>query len=136
MAASGNIYRHEYEDVAARRVWRTLMVSLPLLLAVIEQELQMLDQSSLASRVHPGEGSVMSNENHIAWVTLKLEFPDDVGVRLEKVAQDAGLSLKCYCVRVLLKHLLKDASSDQKERWQRQIPAASRRNGCDDGTEL
>ena len=29
MAAAGNIYRHEYEDVAARRVWRTLTISLP-----------------------------------------------------------------------------------------------------------
>jgi uncharacterized protein with HEPN domain len=28
MAAAGNIYRHEYEDVAARRVWHTLNVSL------------------------------------------------------------------------------------------------------------
>ncbi len=44
MAAAGNIYRHEYEDVAALRVWRTLTVSLPLLLAVIEHELQRLDQ--------------------------------------------------------------------------------------------
>jgi len=39
MAAAGNIYRHEYEDVAARRVWRTLTVSLPLLRVVIEGEL-------------------------------------------------------------------------------------------------
>jgi uncharacterized protein with HEPN domain len=39
MAAAGNIYRHEYEDVAARRVWRTLTVSLPLLRVVIEREL-------------------------------------------------------------------------------------------------
>jgi uncharacterized protein with HEPN domain len=39
MAAAGNIYRHEYEDVAASRVWRTLTVSLPLLREVIEQEL-------------------------------------------------------------------------------------------------
>ena len=39
MAAAGNIYRHEYEDVAARRVWRTLAVSLPLLRVVIEREL-------------------------------------------------------------------------------------------------
>jgi uncharacterized protein with HEPN domain len=31
MAAAGNIYRHEYEDVAARRVWLTLTMSLPLL---------------------------------------------------------------------------------------------------------
>jgi uncharacterized protein with HEPN domain len=44
MAAAGNIYRHEYEDVAAQRVWQTLTVSLPLLLAVIEEELQTLDQ--------------------------------------------------------------------------------------------
>lgn len=43
MAAAGNIYRHEYEDVAARRVWRTLTVSLPALLAVVEQELEKLD---------------------------------------------------------------------------------------------
>ena len=54
VAGAGNIYRHEYEDVAARQVWRTLTVSLPLLLAVIEQELQMLDQPS---RADPGEAS-------------------------------------------------------------------------------
>jgi len=46
IAAAGNIYRHEYEVVAARRVWQTLTVSLPLLLAVIEEELQALDESS------------------------------------------------------------------------------------------
>jgi uncharacterized protein with HEPN domain len=39
MAAAGNIYRHEYEDVAARRVWRTLTISLPTLRAVVEAEL-------------------------------------------------------------------------------------------------
>jgi uncharacterized protein with HEPN domain len=39
MAAAGNIYRHEYEDVAAGRVWQTLNVSLPKLLGVIEGEL-------------------------------------------------------------------------------------------------
>ena len=39
MAAAGNIYRHEYEDVAASRVWRTLTISLPILRVVIEQEL-------------------------------------------------------------------------------------------------
>ena len=42
MAAAGNIYRHEYEDVAARRVWRTVTVSLPPLRIVIEQELSSL----------------------------------------------------------------------------------------------
>jgi len=31
MAAAGNIYRHDYEDVAARRVRRTLTISLPAL---------------------------------------------------------------------------------------------------------
>jgi len=43
MAGAGNIYRHEYEDVVARRVWRTLTVSLPSLRAVIDQELAALD---------------------------------------------------------------------------------------------
>jgi uncharacterized protein with HEPN domain len=42
MAAAGNIYRHQYEDVAARRVWRTVTVSLPPLRIVIEQELAAL----------------------------------------------------------------------------------------------
>ena len=42
MAAAGNIYRHEYEDVAARGVWDTLTHHLPPLLAVIEQELAAL----------------------------------------------------------------------------------------------
>ena len=39
MAAAGNVYRHEYEDVAARRVWETLTTSLPLLRAAIVEEL-------------------------------------------------------------------------------------------------
>lgn len=43
MAAAGNIYRHEYEDVAARRIWRTLSASLPLLYDVVVQELAALD---------------------------------------------------------------------------------------------
>jgi uncharacterized protein with HEPN domain len=43
MAAAGNIFRHEYEDVAASRVWRTLTVSLPLLQNVIVQELGAFD---------------------------------------------------------------------------------------------
>jgi uncharacterized protein with HEPN domain len=42
MAAAGNIYRHEYEDVAARRLWQTLRVSLPSLRAVVEVELARL----------------------------------------------------------------------------------------------
>ena len=39
MAAAGNIYRHEYEDVAVRGVWDTLSQHLPPLRIVIEQEL-------------------------------------------------------------------------------------------------
>jgi uncharacterized protein with HEPN domain len=42
IAGAGNIYRHEYEDVTARRVWRTLTLRLPPLRAAIEQELAML----------------------------------------------------------------------------------------------
>jgi uncharacterized protein with HEPN domain len=43
MAAAGNIYRHEYEDVAVREVWDTLSLHLPALRRVIEQELAALD---------------------------------------------------------------------------------------------
>jgi uncharacterized protein with HEPN domain len=43
MAASGNFYRHEYEDVAARRVWDTVQNHLPPLRAVIERELATLN---------------------------------------------------------------------------------------------
>jgi uncharacterized protein with HEPN domain len=39
MAAAGNFYRHNYEDVLPRRVWKTLHEDLPPLRAVIEQEL-------------------------------------------------------------------------------------------------
>ena len=39
MAAAGNIYRHEYEDVSVRGVWDTLSQHLPPLRIVIEQEL-------------------------------------------------------------------------------------------------
>ena len=39
MAGAGNVYRHDYEDVAARYVWETVQRSLPPLRVVIEQEL-------------------------------------------------------------------------------------------------
>jgi len=42
MAAAGNIYRHEYEDVTVRGVWDTLSLHLPPLRIVIEHELPML----------------------------------------------------------------------------------------------
>jgi len=39
MAAAGNFYRHNYEDVLPRRAWKTLHEDLPPLRAAIEQEL-------------------------------------------------------------------------------------------------
>ena len=39
MAAAGNVYRHSYEDVTARRVWKTLHDHLPALRTVVEKEL-------------------------------------------------------------------------------------------------
>ncbi len=43
MAGAGNVYRHDYEDVAARRVWNTVHRALPPLLVVVETELAILD---------------------------------------------------------------------------------------------
>lgn len=39
MAAAGNIYRHNYDGIAARRIWETVQRALPALRKVIEQEL-------------------------------------------------------------------------------------------------
>jgi uncharacterized protein with HEPN domain len=39
MAAAGNVYRHNYEDVLPQRVWKTLRVDLPPLRHLIEKEL-------------------------------------------------------------------------------------------------
>ena len=39
MAAAGNVYRHDYEDVAAQVVWDTVQHALPPLKIVIDQEL-------------------------------------------------------------------------------------------------
>jgi uncharacterized protein with HEPN domain len=46
MAGAGNIYRHDYEDVAAQFVWETVRRSLSPLRAVIEQELTQLDRNA------------------------------------------------------------------------------------------
>jgi uncharacterized protein with HEPN domain len=40
MAAAGNFYRHNYEDVTPRRVWKTLREDLPPLRAAIDHELK------------------------------------------------------------------------------------------------
>jgi uncharacterized protein with HEPN domain len=39
MAAAGNVYRHDYEDVLAQLVWETVRTALPSLRAVIEEEI-------------------------------------------------------------------------------------------------
>jgi uncharacterized protein with HEPN domain len=39
MAGAGNIYRHDYEDVAAQHVWDALQIDLPPLRVVIDHEL-------------------------------------------------------------------------------------------------
>jgi uncharacterized protein with HEPN domain len=40
MAGAGNVYRHDYEDVAAEFVWETVTRALPSLQAAIEAELE------------------------------------------------------------------------------------------------
>jgi uncharacterized protein with HEPN domain len=46
IAAAGNIYRHQYEDVLEQRVWRTLKDSVPVLLRVALDELSRLPDVS------------------------------------------------------------------------------------------
>ena len=43
MAGAGSVYRHDYEEVDAEEVWVTVQDHLPLLCAVVEHELSMLD---------------------------------------------------------------------------------------------
>jgi uncharacterized protein with HEPN domain len=40
VAGSGNIYRHNYEDVLERRVWQTIHEALPPLQALIDAQLK------------------------------------------------------------------------------------------------
>ncbi|MBV8927004.1 MAG: DUF86 domain-containing protein [Bradyrhizobium sp.] len=42
MAGAGNVYRHDYEDVAAQFVWDTVQWALPPLEAVVEEEIKRL----------------------------------------------------------------------------------------------
>lgn len=43
MAGAGNVYRHEYEDVAAKLVWDTVQFALPPLRDVVEREIASRD---------------------------------------------------------------------------------------------
>ena len=42
MPGAGNVYRHDYEDVAAQLVWDTVLKALPPLRLVIKGEMQRL----------------------------------------------------------------------------------------------
>jgi len=42
IAGAGNVYRHDYEDVAAKLVWDTVQLALPPLQAAIAQEIELL----------------------------------------------------------------------------------------------
>jgi uncharacterized protein with HEPN domain len=45
MAAAGNVYRHDYEDVAARYVWDTVKRHLPALRLVMVEELERISKA-------------------------------------------------------------------------------------------
>lgn len=51
IAGAGNVYRHDYEDVAAKMVWDTVQLALSPLLAVVALEIERLysqpDESGL-----------------------------------------------------------------------------------------
>ena len=44
IAGAGNIYRHDYEDVQAKIIWRTVQGSLDALLAAVADELVRLPE--------------------------------------------------------------------------------------------
>ena len=54
IAGAGNIYRHDYEDVAARVVWDTVQLALPHLQSVVSQELELLSGSADPEGASPG----------------------------------------------------------------------------------
>lgn len=43
MAGAGNVYRHGYDDVAARRIWETVRLALPPLRKVVEEKLARIE---------------------------------------------------------------------------------------------
>jgi uncharacterized protein with HEPN domain len=45
MASAGNVYRHDYEDVAAGFIWETVQRALPPLKVVVEQEVARVDRN-------------------------------------------------------------------------------------------
>lgn len=45
IAGAGNVYRHDYEDIAPKLVWDTVQVALPPLLSAIALEIERLGPS-------------------------------------------------------------------------------------------
>jgi uncharacterized protein with HEPN domain len=43
MAGAGNVYRHDYEDIAAKLVWDTVQLALPPLRDVVAREIAALE---------------------------------------------------------------------------------------------
>jgi uncharacterized protein with HEPN domain len=43
MVGAGNVYRHGYDDVAARRIWETVRLALPPLRKVIDEEITRIE---------------------------------------------------------------------------------------------
>ncbi|ABD05086.1 Protein of unknown function DUF86 [Rhodopseudomonas palustris HaA2] len=54
IAAAGNVYRHDYEDVAAQMVWDTVHRALPALRAAVSRELADKLQSPVPPHTHRG----------------------------------------------------------------------------------
>ena len=50
MAGAGNIYRHDYEDVAEKQVWDAVQIDLPPLRAVVQHELAAIDTPRASKR--------------------------------------------------------------------------------------
>lgn len=40
VAGAGNVYRHDYEDIAAKIIWDTVTLALPSLRTVIAEEIE------------------------------------------------------------------------------------------------
>jgi uncharacterized protein with HEPN domain len=49
VAASGNVYRHEYEAVDSTLLWHTVQQELPVLLNAVSKELKRLDSGPKAT---------------------------------------------------------------------------------------
>ena len=50
IAGAGNIYRHDYEDVAAQQVWDAVQIDLPPLRVVIERKLAAFEPPPAGAR--------------------------------------------------------------------------------------